>query len=129
MARESNRKTAARQVDFPLTPHPRGYWCKKVRGKLHYFGKIADDPNGQAAVEKWLAQKDYLLNGLTPPEDPTGLTIRELVNRFLDSKSLLLRTGELSERTFHQYDANCGRLVAFFGKRRLIADITPDDFG
>jgi hypothetical protein len=30
--------------DFPLTPHPAGYCCKKVRGKIHYFGRLDDDP-------------------------------------------------------------------------------------
>jgi hypothetical protein len=30
---------------LPLTPHPAGYWCKKIRGKIHYFGKWAD-PDG-----------------------------------------------------------------------------------
>lgn len=24
--------------DLPLTPHPTGKWCKKVRWKLYYFG-------------------------------------------------------------------------------------------
>ncbi len=24
--------------DFPLTAHPTGRWCKKIKGKLHYFG-------------------------------------------------------------------------------------------
>ena len=43
---KSNRKRSARKpsTGFPLTRHPRGYWCKKVRGKLHYFGKIEADP-------------------------------------------------------------------------------------
>lgn len=52
--------------DFPLFPHARGYWAKKVRGKLHYFGKIANGPRGKAALEQWLEQKDDLLARRTP---------------------------------------------------------------
>jgi hypothetical protein len=31
--------------EFPLTALPLGYWCKKIRGKIHYFGP-GDDPDG-----------------------------------------------------------------------------------
>jgi len=47
--------------DFPLFPHATGRWAKKVRGKLRYFGKVADDPDGQAALAKWLNERDDLL--------------------------------------------------------------------
>ena len=41
--------------DFPLSIHGSlGLWFKKVRGKFHYFGKVADDPKGQRALEQWL---------------------------------------------------------------------------
>ncbi len=43
--------------DFPLTPHPSGRWCKKIRGKLVYFGKIDDLA---AAPEKFNREWPYL---------------------------------------------------------------------
>jgi hypothetical protein len=27
---------------FPLTAHPNGQWCKKIRGKVHFFGVWGD---------------------------------------------------------------------------------------
>ncbi|MGA2032180.1 MAG: hypothetical protein ABSG68_07995 [Thermoguttaceae bacterium] len=59
-----NRKP---RPDFPLFRPQRGYWVKKVRKKLHYFGKVADDPDSKAALERWLYQKDDLLAGRTLP--------------------------------------------------------------
>ena len=47
--------------DFPLSVHKgTGYWCKKVRGRVYYFGRVADDPDGAAALEEWESQKDDL---------------------------------------------------------------------
>jgi hypothetical protein len=34
-----------------LFPHQTGRWCKKIRQRLVYYGKIADDPEGVAALE------------------------------------------------------------------------------
>lgn len=59
MATNSNRRSASGQArskqprkmaqlrkprpDFPLSIHKgTGYWCKKVKGRVYYFGKVAD---------------------------------------------------------------------------------------
>jgi hypothetical protein len=49
--------------DDPLFPIPNGCWCKKVRGEQHYFGTVANDPKGKAALEEWLRVKDDLTAG------------------------------------------------------------------
>ena len=127
MAKSKRKRRSSTTAEF-VTRHPRGYWTRKVGRKTFYLSKVADDPDGTAALEKWLAEKDYHLNGLTPPEDPSGLTVRELVNRFLSAKLQLIRTGELSERTFRQYDTTCGRLVEALGPGRIVETLTPSDF-
>ncbi len=51
------RRTRKPHAEFPLTRHPRGYWCKKVKGKLHYSGKIEAEPGGMAALDEWLRSR------------------------------------------------------------------------
>jgi len=63
-----------------------GYWCKKIRDRVFYFGKVADDPKGKAALEIWLDQKDDLLAGREPRTKTEGLTVADLCNQFLAHK-------------------------------------------
>lgn len=70
MAKSSHSPESAkpsRPKDFPLSIHKgTGRWCKKVCGRVVYFGKVADDPKGERAVNRWLDQKDDLRAGRTP---------------------------------------------------------------
>ncbi|MCI0460799.1 MAG: site-specific integrase [Gemmataceae bacterium] len=111
--------------EFPLTAHPAGYWCKKIRGKLHYFGRW-DDPDG--ALAKYLEQKDDLHAGRKPRPDPEALTVKALANAFLGHKQALLDAGELAPRTWMNCKEATDLLVSHFGKQRAIADLGPDDF-
>src|SRR5215471_17203198 len=91
----SRPKPAKPYPDFPLFPHAAGVWAKKIRGKLYYFGAW-EDPN--AALKKYLEQKDDLHAGRKPRPDPDALTVKALANAFLNHKQALLDVGELSPR-------------------------------
>src|SRR5262245_45911286 len=93
-------KPAKPYAEFPLTAHPAGYWCKKIRGKTHYFGPWADP---DAALAKYLAQKDALHAGRTPRPDPAALTVKYVANDFLNAKRQAVEAGELSPRTWADY--------------------------
>jgi hypothetical protein len=111
--------------DFPLSPHSTGYWQKKIRGKIHYFAKlvrIAGD-GWKEALELYKIQADDLHAGRTPRVNMDGLTVADLCNQFLTAKLYQREAGELSLRSFGEYKAAGDRIVAAFGKTRLVDDL------
>jgi integrase len=131
----SRSKPAKPYPEFPLTAHPAGYWCKKIRGKLHYFGPrfdLADPATAAAAAEKALddynRQADALHAGKKPRADTEGLTVKDAVNEFINAKRDQRDQGELSPRTWEGYKRAGDEVVAAFGKGRLVSDLDPDDF-
>jgi integrase len=118
-------KPAKPYPEFPLTAHPAGQWCKKIRGKLHYFGPWADP---DAALTKYLEQKDDLHAGRKPRPDTVALTVKDVANAFLNAKADSRDVGELSPRTWDEYHDACELLVSQLGKSRLVADLDPEDF-
>ena len=125
MATSNSTKPRKPYPEFPLFPHATGRWAKKIRGRLHYFGPWRD-PEG--CLQKYLDQRDDLHAGRTPRMSGDGLTVRDLVNRFLTAKQLQLESQEITSRTFGEYHATCKRLIETFGKNRLVDDLASDDF-
>jgi integrase len=111
--------------DFPLFPHATNRWAKKIRGQLHYFGPW-NDPDG--ALRKYNEQKDALHAGRKPRDTSAGVTIKELVNNFLNAKQALRDSRELTRRSWDDYKAACDLCVDQLGKSRLVSDLGPDDF-
>ena len=112
-------------ADFPLTPHPSDVGARRFAGKLHYFGSI-DNPD--AALAKFLEQKDALLAGRKPRPDSSAVTVKELCNTFLTHKKGLLDASELTAHTWTKYKTACDEVVITFGKSRMAKDVGPDDF-
>ena len=121
-------RPAKPREDFPLFPHRNGRWAKKVRGSFCYFGKWADDPKGEAAVNLWLDQKDELLAGRKPRGNREGLTIKMLCDRVCASKEQQKDAGTITNRQWKDCYNAAALVVDSFGRGRLVEDLGPDDF-
>src|SRR5947209_7165753 len=106
--------------DFPLFPHATRRWAKKIRGKMHYFGPW-EDPDG--ALKKYLEQQNGLHDGRKPRQVAEALTVKEVVNAFLNHKRAVLETGELSPRMWADYKTACDELIRQVGKLRDVTDL------
>jgi integrase len=141
--RRPRRKAADRPPkpypEFPLTPHASGAWQKKIRGKIHYFGKWGRRANGrleripgdgwEEALRLYKEVADDLHAGRTPRVDKGGLTVGALCNHFLTAKLRKREAGELGQQTFADYKTVTDMLVATFGANRLVDDLAAGDFG
>ena len=77
---KSNSKRKTRSDKFPLTLHKTGQFCKKIKGKIYYFGT-----NKKNALERYLEQATDLHAGRSPKPDSAGtdITIFALCNLYL----------------------------------------------
>jgi integrase len=86
------KKPAKPHKAFPLTAHPSGRWCKKVKGQMAYFGPW-EKPD--TALALWLEQKDALVSGrrqrdIVSDAKSGAPTLAELINTFLTTKATYL---------------------------------------
>lgn len=124
----SKRRRGARptpKAGFPLFAHANGQWARKIKGHLYYFGPWADQ---DAALTRYLNEKDDRAAGRKPRKESDGLTVEDLCNRFLTSKLHQMDTEELSPRTFADYHATCKLILYNFGSNRAVTDLRPEDF-
>lgn len=124
-ASECRKKPAKPRPDFPLFAHATGRWAKKIKGKFHYFGLWADP---DAALARYVEERDDLYAGRKPRRKREGLTVKDLVNRFLVAKKARVDAGELALGTLGDQYKTCKRVLSVFGGDRLVDDLAPDDF-
>lgn len=116
-----------------LTPRKDGRFCKKIRGRIHYFGANGDRDQ---ALREWLEQKEDLLAGriprpkLAPPDE---ITVAEVINHYLFSAMQRRQAGEIRPGTYGDYFRACTEFGNFSSGAvilgaRLVESLTPDDF-
>ena len=120
----SNSKRKTRSDKFPLTLHPTGQYCKKINGKLYYFGS---DKNH--ALEKYLSQASYLHgNKEHTQKKPDGeMMLKELCDLYLQYQHLKVQANALTARHHNEQIASLNKFMSFLGQSRKIDEISTLD--
>jgi YHS domain-containing protein len=73
-------KRKTRSDKFPLTFHPTGQYCKKIKGKMYYFGS-----DKKEAIQRYLDQATYLHGCQENLQKPTSdnMTLKQLCDMYL----------------------------------------------
>jgi len=120
MAKSSSKRTT-RSDKFPLTLHKTGQYCKKIKGKLYYFGT-----DKKAALNNYLEQAAYLHAGKLQRQKSTGhtLSIKTLCNLYLDHQESRSIIGEIGLRHLYDQTSLLRDFVTFVGPNRAVSDIS-----
>lgn len=144
MAKSSKRRTSKPPKNakppkpydgFPLTPHPNGQWCKKRKGVQFYFGSWSD---WEGALEEYNEDWPFILKHGRRPTDydrddtrsdtRSAATVGDLCDRFIESKRTKYECDELSLRSLKEYEQATKRIIAHFGRDRILEQISTSEF-
>ncbi len=118
----SKRKT--RSDKFPLTLHPTGQYCKKIKGKLRYFGT-----DKKRALESYLAQATFLHGTQSVMQKVSNdkITLRQLVDLYLQYQHARVLADNLTPRHYNEQIGSLNKLTAFLGQGCRIESISTLD--
>ncbi len=118
-----NRHRKQRSDKFPLTLHPTGQYCKKIRGKIHYFGA-----EKRKALERYYEQAADLHKGQeVKPHSKGSLSIKTLCNLYLDFQFSRVDSGDLTERYYADQIKSLRLFGKFVGLNSTVDDIETLD--
>ena len=120
----NSQKRKTRSDKFPLTLHPTGQYCKKIKGKLYYFGT-----DKKKALQHYLEQAVYLHTGkgVKPKFANGGLSLKTLCNLYLDHQESQATIGQIKLRHVYDITGLLRDFVKFIGPNRSISEISTID--
>jgi len=122
--KSNSKKRKTHSDKFPLTLHSTGQYCKKIKGKLYYFGS-----DKQKALQNYLEQATMLHasrsnKGATPVDN---MTLKTLCNLYLEHQESRVQTGELTSAYFSDQVKSLRKFVRFIGSNCIVAEISTLD--
>ena len=113
-----------RSDKFPLTLHKTGQFCKKIKGKMYYFGT-----DRRQALDRYLEQAACLHAGRPVSHDSTAdhLSMKTMCNLYLDHQESRVTVGEVKPRHISDHVSLLKAFVRFVGPHQLVSAISTLD--
>ena len=120
----SKTKRKTRSDKFPLTLHSTGQYCKKIKGKMHYFGK-----DKKQALERHLERAAFLHNGKTKMFKTTNgnMTLKRLCDIYLQHQQAKTASAEITKRHHADQTSCLKKFMSFIGQHRKVNEISTLD--
>jgi hypothetical protein len=123
MPKNNKKSRKTRSDKFPLTLHSTGQFCKKIKGKIYYFGK-----DRRKALESYFEQAAYLHSGKSiSSTNKTKISIKDLANQYLDHLQSRVSAGEIRQRQLYDQTRLLRHFVKSVGPKYLICDVATID--
>ena len=118
---KSNKKSRKTRCDkFPLTLHSTGQYCKKIKGKLYYFGV-----DKKLALQRYLEQAAYLHSGKAESiSQESKISIKYLCNLYLEHQDSRVAIGQIKMRHIYDQKMLLKDFVRFVGPNKLVQDLS-----
>ena len=122
--KSNSKKRKIRSDKFPLTLHPTGQFCKKIKGKLYYFGT-----DKKAALERYLEQAAYLHTGkgTKPNSASNNLSLKTVCNLYLDYQESRATIAEITHSYVYDQTRLLRAFVRYIGPNRIVSNISTID--
>ncbi|HBG25829.1 MAG TPA: hypothetical protein DDX75_01890 [Phycisphaerales bacterium] len=118
-------KRKIRSDKFPLTRHPTGQYCKKINGKIHYFGS-----DKKEALQKYLNQAAYLHGNQEVTQQKftdDDITLNQLCDMYLKYQFAKVQANDLTAAHHNEQISSLNKLINFLGQSKKIKAISTLD--
>jgi hypothetical protein len=98
---------------FPLTLHPIGQYCKKIKGKIYYFGS-----DKKEALQNYLDQATYLHGCQANLQKSAGdnMTLKQLCDMYLKYQYSKVQANDLTAKHHNDQISSLNKLMSFLGQ-------------
>ncbi|MFH1614590.1 MAG: site-specific integrase [Planctomycetota bacterium] len=124
MLKSNNKSRKKRNDKFPLTLHKTGQFCKKIKGKIYYFGT-----DKKLALQRYLEDAAMLHSGKVTvrQNNKDNISIKYLCNLYLEYQQSRASIRQITIRHVSDQTILLRDFVRFISSNKIVSEVTTMD--